>query len=104
MSPRDNQLVLSGGELPTTPTLTVELYEKWYDLYLVAPDGTVTEVSFGDLEDRRYCAGDQTAVADHVPNPVVVAAYAQFHEYWVDNLAYELMVGRWEISAEENYV
>ena len=83
--------------------VTVELYEKWYDLYLVAPDGTVTEVSFGDLEDPRYCEGDQTAVSDHVPNPVVVAAYAQANEYDVDNLAIELIVGRWEISIEENY-
>ena len=100
MSERGLPLVLSNG-LPLEPTLTVELYEKWYDLHLVHPDGKVEKVPYPD--DLDCCPTNMSPYRDHVPNPEVVVKFARLHGYQIDNLAIELMVGRWEIETEDRY-
>jgi hypothetical protein len=67
------------------------MYPKWYSLYLVHPNGDVEEIEFPD------------GYVDHVPDPMAVAAYAESHDYEVDSLAYEMMVGRWETEVRGNY-
>lgn len=95
MSPRGKPLVLT-DDLPSVPVLTVELYTKWYGLYLVDPSGKIEELSFpedlgsGPTGIMPYC--------DHVPNPEVVLRFAKAHGYQLDELAAELLVGRWEIE------
>jgi len=104
-SPRGFSLVLSPGYLQTNargrvPRLTVELYIKWYSLFLVSTDGKVEEVLFPN--DPIYCDGGVPYV-DHVPNPIVVARFAEAKHYHMDDLAMEMIVGRWEIEVKNNY-
>jgi hypothetical protein len=98
MSERGLPLLLSNG-LPLAPTLTVELYEKWYTLYLVKPNGDIEVVEYPD--DPASCPSDMSPYMGHVPNSKVVANYARNHGYEVDLLAFELIVGRWEIERRE---
>lgn len=93
-SPRAVQLALFSH--PKEPTLTVELFEKWYSLFLVHPNGQIEEVPFPD--DPESCPADVSAYRDHAPNPEVVVNFARNHDYQVDNLSLELIVGRWELS------
>lgn len=70
------------------PILTVELSTKWYELYLIQPDGKVEGVFFPTSD--KY-----TSFVDHVPNPIVVQEYAAAKGYYLDELAFDLIVGRW---------
>lgn len=98
-SPRGFPIVLSGAAR-SRATLTVELYEKWYTLFLVHSDNSVEEVLFPS--SPNYTAGEAPYV-DHVPNPKVVARFARACNYDIDILAFELMVGRWEIEVRDRY-
>jgi hypothetical protein len=103
-SSRDHQLVWSSIiTLGVLPTVTVELYVKWYSLFVVRigyDDVVLEEVPFpGD----EYCEAGESYCADHAPNPTVVARWAAKHGYDVDELAMELMIGRWEREGRNNY-
>ncbi len=91
-SERNFDLVLSVLPLHE-PTITVEAYCKWYDLYLVSPDGTVKAVGFDELD-----TGKGTPYSDHVPNPAAVTLFADKKGYGVDPLALEIIVGRWHME------
>ena len=84
------------------PILTVELYIKWYKLYLIQPIGRVSEVRFDEIESflgREWeWAHDGSIQGDHVVNPKAVEQYAKQKGYTLDPLAYELLVGRWVIE------
>lgn len=91
------------GKITETPTLTVELYTKWYTLYLVQKalnQGSrwewlkVYKVHYGHLEDFR--PEDQIAYLDHVPNPLAVKNFADAKKYHLDELAEDLLMGRWQ--------
>lgn len=104
-SPRGLPLIRSTKDIiqrahPQTPTLTVELYSKWYGLFLVYPNGEIQEMPFPYDET---CPKGEVPFVDHVPNPNAVIAYADANEYLIDNLALEMIVGRWEIEIRENY-
>ena len=103
-SSRDHQLVWSGPiMLGVLPTVTVELYTKWYCLCVVRigyDEVVVEEVPFPS--DLEFCEGE-TPFLDHAPNPVVVARWAAKQGYVVDDLAAELMIGRWEREYWEKY-
>ena len=99
LSHRGLPLILGEGERGE-PTLTVELYSKWYYLYLVDPSGLVTEIDFPDDET---CPEGESPYADHVPNPRAVSAWAEKMGYDVNPLAFEMIVGRWEIEIKIRY-
>jgi hypothetical protein len=77
------------------PVLTVEAYEKWYELFLVHPDGRVESISFNELE--RFC-GDGSPYADHAPNPNAVRLLVEARGWRLSELTFELMIGRWELA------
>jgi len=79
------------------PVLTAENYSKWYELFLVMPDGTVGEVGFGELHELADERGVSPYV-DHVPNPSLVSVLAERRGWSIDHVSYEVMVGRWEIE------
>lgn len=83
--------------LGSLPVLTVELCCKWYSLYPVHGCAGVEAVDFGLLEPTA-AALNVSAYCDHVPNPVVVQAFAEAQGWHLDELAEELIVGRWEIE------
>lgn len=72
------------------PVVTVEAYPKWYSLYVVRPGPHVEEVPFPESDTM-------TPYIDHVPNPQVVKAWADANGYEVDELALEMMIGRWQL-------
>lgn len=71
------------------PTITVEDYLKWYDLYLVYPSGLTAKISFEHLED--YVSGTESPYVDHCPNPIAVINLARRHQFWVDSDALHAM-------------
>lgn len=96
-TPRGHELVLTdhGGG----PTLTVELYVKWYTLWLVKGH-EVTEVEFPDMGNYEKLG---SPYLDHAPNPRHVCAWAEKNGFEIDHLALELMVGRWELEGTSHY-
>jgi hypothetical protein len=83
-----------GGEqqdLPM-PVLTAESYMKWYELYLVS-DTDVQIVHLHDLEP--YAGPVQTTYRDHAPNPAVVEAYCEAHNYSIDPVMLYVADGMW---------
>lgn len=96
-SPRDHRLIAK--ETLDKPVLTCESYTKWYNLYLLNPDGSITEINGLDL-DEHY---DGHAWIDHIYNPEAVKAYCEAKDYYLDEQSYELIVGRWVIESEERY-
>ena len=75
------------------PVVTVELRGKWYHLLVVYPDLTWAAYSF---EGPR----EHGTVVDHVPSPAAVEKWAQAHGWEVDDLALEILVGRWVLEQD----
>tara|TARA_Y100001956_G_scaffold82973_1_gene107794 strand:- start:188203 stop:190527 length:2325 start_codon:yes stop_codon:yes gene_type:complete len=96
-SSRDHRLIAK--ETLDKPVLTCESYTKWYNLYLLNPDGSVTEINGLDLGEYY----DGQAWIDHIYNPEAVRAYCEAKDYYLDEQSYELIVGRWVIESEERY-
>jgi hypothetical protein len=97
MSERRLPLVLSAKYEWITPVLTVELYTKWYELFLVKKewgDLVLYSVHFGHLED--VCPADVSPFLDHCPNPLCVRLFAARNDFHLDELADELITGRWQ--------
>lgn len=102
-SPRGRLLAWSTVEDFTVPVVTVELAQKWYGLQLVKPssDGPaiVEEVPFPTPERLGPRYG--VTYVDHVPNPRVVEFWAFENRYFLDELALEMMWGRWLLEVED---
>lgn len=113
-SPRGHLLAVS--VLPIAMSvLTVELYSKWYSLFLVELTAElslvpspfkVSEVAFPewgpgyDYPDlREWTSG----YVDHCPSPVAVMQLAKQKGWAIDELAMELIVGRWEMEVSHRY-
>lgn len=76
------------------PVITCEFYSKWYSLYIWWTDGNLLRLDFHDLQS----AADELGVSpyvDHVPNPAAVERYAEKMNYGIDELAQDLIRGRW---------
>jgi hypothetical protein len=84
-----------GTPTPKVATIAVELIYKWYHLILIKPDGAIEKMEFPDMglyEDLG------SPWLDHCPNPAHVVAYAREHDYYVDNMSLELIIGRWTLE------
>lgn len=92
---RSEVLVWSGVRDRTQPVLTVSLALKWYELYVVHPDDRAEMVGFSQLSD---VALGEAPYVDHAPNPAVVRRLAEVRGWWLDDLAEELIVGRWQME------
>lgn len=91
----NSKTLLCTGCLPVDkPLLTVELYTKWYRMYLIHPNGTSEEHIPSDYEVR---------FKDDTFNPTDIQKYAYTHNYHIDPLALEMLIGRWEQETLENY-
>lgn len=101
ISKRGHKIIYTNSAM-TDVVVTVELAEKWYGLILVPPESArgwePMEVSFPDGD------GVIPSFVDHVPNPVIVKLWAEKMNYYLDEIAYELMVGRWEIEVRGAYI
>lgn len=101
-SPRGKQLVLCMNYEWITPVLTIEFCTKWYELFLIIRDKDDAKdysfrgysIHFGHLED--VCPEDVSPYLDHAPNPLCVRLFAARNGYHLDDLADELITGRWQ--------
>ena len=102
-SPRGMPLVFhSILETGDTPVLTVENYCKWYQLFVVDVDGSVTPVDFPDgVVDAR--AGE-SAFCDHVPAPVACQRMAVRLGCLWDEDSLDMISGRWAREVEGRFV
>ena len=104
MKPQPTHAVIISRNLTsqplTKPLITVEATGKWYRLWVVKPGVKYEALSFLELDEvgsaDEYRMG--SAYVDHVPNPRYVVRYAKLHDYDVDEVALEVMVGRWELE------
>ncbi len=87
------------GSLPR-PVLCVGLYDKWYELFLVHPDGRVEEVWFSEME-KDAAELHIVACPNHCPNPMVVQKFAERKGYILNNEAKEMIDGRWFLDCKE---
>lgn len=98
-SPRGIPLVWGGGYPKYGAVLTVECYCKWYELFLVCQN-TIVGIDFGVLSQHSK---NESPFCDHAPNPRAVYRFAQARGYCLDNEAFEMIIGRWEIEYRDNY-
>jgi hypothetical protein len=103
-SPRGNPLAYT-GEPRNRAIVTVELYCKWYGLYLIAALGHVKPLDFPNESTlprfATYRRGSY--YVDHVPNPAAVKMMCEQHGWDLDPLAFELIVGRWAVEVMNKY-
>lgn len=79
-------------------TITVELTTKWSILFIVDTKTGIRELTYSELGD-----GDPSGhFCDHCPRPMSVLDYAERNGFEIDDLAWELIVGRWMIEVQ-NY-
>jgi hypothetical protein len=91
-STRDIPLILQ--EIPKRPTLTVENYVKWYDTYIVHPDGRVT--SGYEFYEKYIKLFRGTYKGDHCFNPDFIRTLDDDDIVAVDYVSFDVIVGRWE--------
>lgn len=95
-SHRDIPLVLQEAPSPN-PLLTVENYCKWYDVFIVFPDGRVEIVDYNLFWD-----GPGTGWHDHVPNPkACLGVAAKLNVEWHGE-SFEMIVGRYMLEVQED--
>jgi hypothetical protein len=85
MSPRGEVLVYQYNKA-SKPVITCEIVGKWYDLFVVATDGTVTP-----LRDAKNSFDDWI---DNCPRPDELVEYAEVNDMYVDEQSLEMIVGR----------
>lgn len=111
---RNHPLLISNPHWDLTqPLLTVELATKWYELFLLTGEGDIWHfaspgwkglklhsIHFGHLETAVKHINISPYV-DHVPNPTAVRLFARQNGYEIDELAWDLINGRWQYEVSE---
>ena len=85
------------------PYLTVECYVKWYDLYIVHPDGRAETIhsnpayakTFKETESTFTTQTGKSATGDHIWHPGFVELLAEKLGISIDEVALEAIIGRW---------
>jgi len=81
-----NHLLTYVGEPIDKPILTGELYQKWYSLYLLNPDGNI-EKHIPDI--------DEVSFRDESYNPEELSEYCEKHNFALDPIVEEMNYARW---------
>lgn len=102
MSPRGYLLALSTTlQFEDQDVLTVELASKWYGLIVVKPNLDVRKIEVREIDFSTFSdppLADPPYV-DHVPNPLAVRLFAEKMSWHLDELAEQLILGRWADEA-----
>ncbi len=81
------------------PVLTAENYEKWYDLFVIFPNGDVESLS--DLGITTFDVavdGVGTPRIDHNYHPLLLEQLAKDNNWYLDISTLEMAAGRWAIE------
>ena len=76
------------------PTVTVENYCKWYNVFVINPDGVVVTADWEVLNMLEYKSG-KCLIGDHVYHPDLLVQYADYIGGYVDDVSLETVAGRW---------
>lgn len=87
--------------------ITVELSLKWHGIQVVYPRQkrfdhdvvTIVEWNFPGWTGLEH----RPAYVDHVPNPHCVEEFARLNRYAIDELALELIHGRWLVKVGNEF-
>lgn len=98
LSKRGFPLIWSMHEPPIDHAITAEFYLKWYELYIVHPDGRVEELQYESLE--AHTPPGESTYRDHTPNPRAVHNFAEANNWSIDLIFWEVLRGRWKDESE----
>lgn len=98
-SDRGMPLLYMGAPLEV-PVLTLENYTKWYRIFMVMPDGSVTDIS--DQVNEALSKYSDAQIRDHSYHPRLLYRLAEMNKGCVDERAIEVAAGRWIIEATED--
>jgi len=94
-SERDIELIYTGEPLEDSIIVTAEAYSKWYTMYKIHPNGEVEKYDPYD---------DGVEYRDDNYNPYgIYELFKDNDEMTIDELTYEVLVGRWVIEIDETY-
>jgi hypothetical protein len=100
VSERGHSLMFVGEPLEV-PVITLENYEKWYEIHVVMPDGSVQGVNVKTLQEAEN--KDFKAMwIDHDFHPRLLYRVAELLDGCVHETAVEVAAGRWAINHWEN--
>lgn len=106
IGPRGVPFILTGNPFQwKKPVLTVEAWSKWYSLFKIESLGSeqyeVTAVHYHEIDEYHAKKGRKiVSYRDHVPNPTAVTIYAEDMDWLLDELASDLIAGRWYNEAD----
>lgn len=96
-SDRSNPLIAT--QVLDVPIVTLENYEKWYCIYLLHPDGTVTKVPLQIIE--KVNNNPKRALwVDHRYHPELLLRIAKEIGGVADLVTLEIAAGRWVMEAD----
>jgi len=86
------------------PILTAENYGKWYDLYVLFPDGTVQGLhDLGvDMYDVPKLKVDCPRI-DHNYHPELFRRLANANDWYIHDVAMEVAAGRWAVEYHKQF-
>jgi hypothetical protein len=96
LTPRGHALLYVNQPLDV-PVVTLENYAKWYEVYLVNPDGEVQKVD-PDLINTVQNKHSDALWVDHHFHPRLLYRLAEWIGGTVDERAVEVAAGRWVIE------
>lgn len=100
VTPRGHALLFVGQPVVQS-VLTLENYTKWYELYLVHLDGSVTAVDVADVQEVSDRHMDAVWV-DHCYHPRLLHRLAQHLNAELDERALEVAIGRWMLEGPDD--
>lgn len=95
----DRGFPLMYQEVSTTPVITLENYDKWYNIFVIQPDGTVEIVNPGLIDELN----DGTLWVDHTFHPKLLLLIAKHYGGQVPPTTLEIAAGRWVMEDRPNF-
>jgi hypothetical protein len=90
-------MLLYTGEPLDVPVITLEAYEKWYEIFMVKPDGTVEAVDVRILQEAEE-KDSKACWIDHDIHPRMLYRVAEILKGCTHDVAVEVATGRWVIA------
>lgn len=100
MTPNNHMLLWNRLPLEC-PVVTLENYEKWYEIFIVTPNGQVEAVPVETIRavmDKYH----DTHWVDHCYHPRLLYRLAKHLGGCVDPIAVEVAIGRWLIQRTDD--
>jgi len=92
------------GKPSDKPIITMENYTKWYDVYMVMPDGGVTTVDSDVIFETasQYQSKENPCLwVDHLYHPLLLEKLAEKLNAELDERAQEVAAGRWYYESNQ---